>query len=95
MGIVLRKVWKCDECGHQWIQAGEGKPARCPKRGCRSSRWDREIGEAIREAEGKAIEPVKNKVATPVGPPQPRQPEKKAAAGGEDSDIDPNFDWGA
>lgn len=38
MGEVLRKVWKCDRCGHEWLSRNNDKPLRCA--GCKSPYWD-------------------------------------------------------
>lgn len=80
----MRKVWRCDACGHEWIPTGEGKPVRCPSRKCRSGKWDQEIVEAIREAEGKAVGPAKVVGANAVPPAQSRRITEKLAAGASD-----------
>src|SRR6266436_8387486 len=38
MPTVKVDVWKCGECGHEWL--GEEKPKRCAR--CKSRRWDDE-----------------------------------------------------
>lgn len=68
MSFLNRGVWKCDDCGHEWLAGGEKKPARCPSRKCRSSHWDHEnVGvPQVVSVEQKVIGPVK--VGVPSGP---------------------------
>lgn len=40
MSFISRGVWKCDDCGHEWLAGTANKPARCPSRKCRSTHWD-------------------------------------------------------
>jgi hypothetical protein len=36
MSEVLRKVWRCDKCQHEWFTAE--KPQRCPR--CKARTWN-------------------------------------------------------
>ena len=38
MGVIIRKVWKCDRCEHEWISRDGNKPLRCAR--CKSVYWD-------------------------------------------------------
>jgi len=41
MAIVHREVYRCDECGWDWIPRKKGEvPENCPNRECRSRRWN-------------------------------------------------------
>ena len=40
MGKVTRDVYKCDECGHEWLPEGGEMPKQCPSRKCRSRKWN-------------------------------------------------------
>jgi len=40
MGIERTIVWRCDECGHRWLQTPGVTPQRCPHRDCRSIKWN-------------------------------------------------------
>jgi len=39
MGEVLRKIWKCDRCGHEWLSRDSDTPIRCAK--CKSPYWNK------------------------------------------------------
>jgi len=39
MGMITRKVWKCDRCGHEWLSRDTNKPLRCAS--CKSPYWDK------------------------------------------------------
>lgn len=39
MGEVVRKVWKCDRCHHEWLSRDGENPLRCAK--CKSPYWNR------------------------------------------------------
>jgi ribosomal protein S27AE len=38
LGEVLRKIWKCNRCGHEWLSRDHDKPLRCAK--CKTAYWD-------------------------------------------------------
>ena len=76
MSFVSRGVWKCDECGHEWLPGKDWKPDRCPSRKCRSTKWDKDGGGT--EVMVKPVEPVRSKVELPVSVVVP----KKTAVGG-------------
>ena len=50
MGIVTKKVWKCDVCEHEWLSRDDTKPLRCAN--CKTPYWDksRRAVEQAREA---------------------------------------------
>src|SRR5262249_297607 len=45
MGRVRVVVNRCDVCGHEWIRRGKGRAETCPRRECRSRRWNEGGGE--------------------------------------------------
>ena len=40
MSAVIRKIWKCSRCGHEWLSRNKEKPLRYT--GCKSPYWNRE-----------------------------------------------------
>lgn len=45
MSKMMREMWHCDVCGWEWIPDSPKVPERCPKRECRSRKWNRGGGE--------------------------------------------------
>lgn len=54
MGTAWVECWKCFDCKHRWIK-GELYPSQCPKRSCRSRKWDVDAGSS---PEAAPVEPV-------------------------------------
>src|SRR5690348_13365259 len=40
MSLVMRKVWRCDECQWEWIPRSIELPKQCPNRKCRTRSWN-------------------------------------------------------
>jgi len=38
VGVVTRKVWKCDVCNHQWLSRDNKEPKRCAR--CKTPYWN-------------------------------------------------------
>ena len=39
VGVITRKVWKCDRCDHEWLSRDGEKPLRCAS--CKSPYWNK------------------------------------------------------
>ena len=50
LGEVLRKIWKCDRCGHEWLSRDSDTPLRCAK--CKSPYWNKPRKDKQRRTKG-------------------------------------------
>lgn len=74
MGMVPCTALVCDVCSHRWLQQGGKLPERCPRRACRSSKWN-----SGRQA--TAPEPTASEQRAPAKPkPAPKADKPQAAS---------------
>jgi hypothetical protein len=57
MSTVEREVWRCDECGFEWLKTEGIVPVQCPSRKCRKRSWNKGIVEQPEKIIEKAKEP--------------------------------------